>query len=412
MSFVDIAAAIGLTATAEIGADAAVGAGVGAGLDAGAVAGTGSALGDAALSSLAPEAVLGSSSLIGGADTGLMGLSGVSGLGSTGSTVAASALPGATADVGGAVGGGSAITQAAGSAVAPSATLGSDSLLAGGAGAYDPAMYEASSVGAQMGAGSTGADTSGSIGSQTATQAANAASKAPSFLEQYKTPITLAGLGLMGAGLFRKPTQATPPGSTYNPLSWYKFNPRTFQPSQPTYIQTGFAEGGITSLNQTNPDPNLMNSGSSKVDFMGQGAYPTSQQRLSFYSSPTQMPTSAQQAMASYEPNTNPLTGEMTNHFASGGIADLGRYSDGGRMTRGPGDGMSDDIPATIAGKQPARLADSEFVVPADVVSHLGNGSTDAGAKQLYAMMDRVRKARTGKKSQAKQINPTRMMPA
>lgn len=90
----------------------------------------------------------------------------------------------------------------------------------------------------------------------------------------------------------------------------------------------------------------------------------------------------------------------------------LGGYSDGGRMLRGPGDGMSDSIPATISGKQPARLADGEFVVPADVVSHLGNGSTDAGAKQLYAMMDKVRQARTGKKAQAKAVNPKKVMPA
>jgi hypothetical protein len=101
--------------------------------------------------------------------------------------------------------------------------------------------------------------------------------------------------------------------------------------------------------------------------------------------------------------------------MAGGGLADLGGYADyarGGRMLKGPGDGMSDSIPATIAGKQPARLANDEFVVPADVVSGLGNGSSDAGAKQLYKMMDRVRAARTGKKSQAKQINPTKYMPA
>ena len=101
--------------------------------------------------------------------------------------------------------------------------------------------------------------------------------------------------------------------------------------------------------------------------------------------------------------------------MAGGGLADLGGYADyagGGRMLKGPGDGMSDSIPATIAGKQPARLANDEFVVPADVVSHLGNGSSDAGAKQLYRMMDKVRSARTGKKSQAKQINPTKYMPA
>ena len=97
--------------------------------------------------------------------------------------------------------------------------------------------------------------------------------------------------------------------------------------------------------------------------------------------------------------------------FAAGGITALGGYSDGGRLLKGPGDGMSDNIPATIADRQPARLADGEFVIPADVVSHLGNGSTDAGAKQLYAMMDKIRKARTGTKKQGKQINPAKFLP-
>jgi len=97
-------------------------------------------------------------------------------------------------------------------------------------------------------------------------------------------------------------------------------------------------------------------------------------------------------------------------NYAQGGLADLGGYSDGGRMLKGPGDGMSDDIPATIANKQPARLANEEFVVPADVVSHLGNGSSEAGAKVLYKMMDRVRQARTGNKKQGKQINPEKYL--
>jgi hypothetical protein len=110
--------------------------------------------------------------------------------------------------------------------------------------------------------------------------------------------------------------------------------------------------------------------------------------------------------------NNRPLPGGQSLNLATGGIASLGSYSDGGRMLKGPGDGMSDDIPATIAGKQPARLANDEFVVPADVVSHLGNGSSDAGAKQLYKMMDRVRSARTGTKKQGKQINPDKYMPA
>ena len=78
----------------------------------------------------------------------------------------------------------------------------------------------------------------------------------------------------------------------------------------------------------------------------------------------------------------------------------------------GQGDGMSDSIPATIEGKQPARLADGEFVVPADVVSHLGNGSSKAGSKRLYAMLDKVRHARTGNKKQGKQIKADKYLPA
>lgn len=81
--------------------------------------------------------------------------------------------------------------------------------------------------------------------------------------------------------------------------------------------------------------------------------------------------------------------------YAAGGISHLGDYSDGGRLLKGPGDGVSDSIPATIADKRPARLADGEFVVPARIVSELGNGSTEAGARKLYAMMDRIQKARS-----------------
>ena len=87
-----------------------------------------------------------------------------------------------------------------------------------------------------------------------------------------------------------------------------------------------------------------------------------------------------------------------TKRMAHGGLSaaqhNLGDYSDGGRLLRGPGDGVSDSIPATIGGKRPARLADGEFVVPARIVSELGNGSTEAGARKLYAMMDRVQSAR------------------
>jgi len=110
--------------------------------------------------------------------------------------------------------------------------------------------------------------------------------------------------------------------------------------------------------------------------------------------------------------------GNLQNGLFGGGIAGyaagghLGGYSDGGQFLNGPGDGMSDSIPASIEGKQPARLANEEFVVPADVVSHLGNGSSKAGAKQLYSMMDKVRKARTGTEKQGKQINPRKYLAA
>ena len=82
-----------------------------------------------------------------------------------------------------------------------------------------------------------------------------------------------------------------------------------------------------------------------------------------------------------------------------------------GTYLRGDTDGMADKIPGTIDGVQPARLAHGEFVIPADVVSHLGNGNSDAGAKQLYKMMDRIRTARTGTSKQGKEINPSKFMP-
>jgi len=100
---------------------------------------------------------------------------------------------------------------------------------------------------------------------------------------------------------------------------------------------------------------------------------------------------------------------------AGGGQFDLGSYSDGGRLLRGPGDGVSDSIPATIGGKRPARLADGEFVVPARIVSELGNGSTEAGARKLYAMMDRVQRARSksmGKGKVAKNTRADKYLPA
>jgi hypothetical protein len=172
------------------------------------------------------------------------------------------------------------------------------------------------------------------------------------------------------------------------PLSKFKYDPNKFNPSRitPNVYRPGYAQGGIAAL--------------------AGGSYPMGRQDNTQFATPTQMPMSAEVLRADYEPV----------EMAMGGIAgyNLGGYAKGGspRLLKGPGDGMSDDIPATIANKQPARLADGEFVVPADVVSHLGNGSTDAGAKHLYKMMDKVRRARTGKKAQGKQIKSEKFLPA
>lgn len=99
-------------------------------------------------------------------------------------------------------------------------------------------------------------------------------------------------------------------------------------------------------------------------------------------------------------------TGE-TQMMAQGGLASVAPK---GMYLGGSTDGMADQIPATINNQQPAALSDGEFVIPADVVSHLGNGNSDAGAKQLYGMMDRIRKARTGSTEQGKQINPNKFL--
>ena len=111
----------------------------------------------------------------------------------------------------------------------------------------------------------------------------------------------------------------------------------------------------------------------------------------------------AKREMTPYAASSRPGAGgkkyfsDVEYRAFGGGIGDLGGYSDGGRLLKGPGDGVSDSIPAKIGQSRPARLSDGEFVIPARIVSELGNGSTEAGAKKLYAMMDRVKKARNHK---------------
>lgn len=133
----------------------------------------------------------------------------------------------------------------------------------------------------------------------------------------------------------------------------------------------------------------------------------------------TASPTGVEQRY--FNPAYTPVSADKAKSiygFADGGLSDsynLGGYSDGGRLLKGPGDGVSDSIPATIGHKQPARLADGEFVVPARIVSELGNGSTEAGARKLYAMMDRVQSARSktvGKGKIAKNSRSEKYLPA
>jgi len=143
-----------------------------------------------------------------------------------------------------------------------------------------------------------------------------------------------------------------------------------------------------------------------------QQAQPMQEQPYPAYQTPEQ-----QLGLNGFYDYMNQQLGGMGGYkgFAGGGMASLGGYSDGGRLLRGPGDGVSDSIPASIGNRQPARLADGEFVIPARIVSEIGNGSTEAGARKLYAMMDRVQKARkksTGKNKVAVNSKAERLLPA
>lgn len=171
------------------------------------------------------------------------------------------------------------------------------------------------------------------------------------------------------------------------------------------YAAGGYAAGGGPVEQMSNANAVGMNTGYPQADITGHA-----------YATPWQTPISQNVVSGDADTGVNRMTGEM---LATGGIADahynLGGYSDGGRLLRGPGDGVSDSIPATIGDKQPARLADGEFVVPARIVSEIGNGSTEAGARKLYGMMDRVQRARSktvGKGKVAKNTRADKYLPA
>lgn len=209
-----------------------------------------------------------------------------------------------------------------------------------------------------------------------------------------KMALGVAGLGTLAALSDRNRFKAPELQPYSGPLSKIHYDPFTYTP----YTYKPYAAGGPV---EQMSDDNAIGANT---------GYPQANIRQGEYATPWQTPISRNVVSDASDTNVDQMTGE--ERMAGGGIASLGSYSDGGRLLRGPGDGMSDHIPATISGKQPARLADGEFVVPADVVSGLGNGSTDAGAKQLYKMLDKVRTARTGTKKQGREINPNKYTPA
>ena len=165
---------------------------------------------------------------------------------------------------------------------------------------------------------------------------------------------------------------------------------------QPSYANYGQPSQGI-------PMPNR----GSGIPSQGYALNPNSMQSNSQIAQAAQQAQLQQRLAAAGGMASGGLSG-----YANGGMSNLGGYSDGGHLLKGPGDGVSDSIPATIGGKQPARLAEGEFVIPARIVSELGNGSTDAGAKRLYAMMDRIKAKRASTKNIAADTKAYKYLPA
>jgi hypothetical protein len=301
--------------------------------------------------------------------------------------------------------------------------------------------------------------------------AANTTAAEPSALESgfskalnyvKENPFSAASMAMNAKTFLGDKKQEEAPAGYNGPLSKYKMSPnfqgRQANPQDFQYTpqQYNYAEGGIASFKSGGRSDSLDPTGGGKIasDYYESMLRQQAQNMPSTKSDPgiyydldpdtryLDPVTAAQVRMAKINKRSNIQAANMKRPMglgqinlappgakvspasssidpetqaAHGGImhSSLGGYAAGGnpRLLKGPGDGMSDNIPATIAGKQPARLADGEFVIPADVVSHLGNGSTEAGAKVLHEMMTKVRKERTGNSKQGKQINPRKFVP-
>jgi hypothetical protein len=259
---------------------------------------------------------------------------------------------------------------------------------------------------------------------------------ATQFAKGNSGSLMAAGAGILGG---MGPSQSGLPTLAQNPAMIRPYTSDRTQATPQNMIGANFVPGQNpdTSARQwfannnqyTSGTPYLASTGNQYPSMAGGGpveamsnanaigantGYPQAAIRTGAYATPSQMPISQNVITGSQDSATDPYTGEP--QFAGGGgISSLGDYSDGGQLLRGPGDGVSDNIPAMIGDKQHARLADGEFVVPARIVSELGNGSTEAGSRQLYAMMDRVQNARKksiGKDKVATNSKAAKLLPA
>jgi hypothetical protein len=239
-------------------------------------------------------------------------------------------------------------------------------------------------------------------------------------LANYVKDNKLATAAIFAPSLMEQPAPPEAKGSGPNPYN-YRYEPNVSTPfpvpDVPGYGDQGrnfgreqrYYSGRYVPLANGGPVEQMSNANAIGANT----GFPMADMHTAAYATPYQTPVSQNVLSGTEETNVDPYTGQ--ERLAAGGLSSLGGYSDGGRLLRGPGDGVSDSIPATIGNKQPARLADGEFVVPARIVSELGNGSTEAGARQLYAMMDRVQKARgktVGKGRVAKNTRANKYLPA
>ena len=388
-----------------------------------------------------------------GKNLGELALLGAVGVATDGFGLAAAApeAAGAAGAVGaagaGAAGAGAAEAGAAGAAGAGAAGSGGlANLAASGAGAGAGAGAEAAGAGAgAAGAGTTGAGAAGANPSFLSTLGTNLTTPAVGATGTWGTGAGygLAGQAAIGTGLgglgysalqAQKKQYGIPGVSTPDGPLQHLYGAGGVRGSNNPWQQTKQAATGGLMRQDANPNapmaynnapaynhPSSTPTPQPVMRFSNKGSVPnadaTSFSANADWQLAMEQNAANQQAMqAELQAQSSPnqgfgLSSQPTPYAAGGGISSLGHYSDGGQMLKGPGDGMSDSIPATINNKQPARLANDEFVVPADVVSHIGNGSSDAGAKKLYDMMDRVRRARTGSPKQAKAIHPDRYMP-